>query len=649
MKYIFLTLLLCGLPLVHANAHNSCAESRKKQKKARHLAKAALASPFLADYDVKYVKLDLALSNLNDTVSGNATTNGVVVSSTGMSKYVFELDDNLTIDSLKFNGALTSYITLSTDVKQVTLPTTLTTATPFSVQVFYHGMAPNGTGFFTHALNHHNLPSGTNITYTLSDPDLSKEWWPCKQSLTDKIDSADLWFTVPAGTKAGSNGLLTAVTPIGTRSRYEWKTRYPIDYYLICASVAPYVDHSQIVHFTGSTDSMLIQHYLYDTASFMPQFGSAVDSTPLIIDHLSTLYGRYPFWKEKYGHCMAPLGGGMEHQTMTTLGTFNTTTIAHEAGHQWWGDHVTYTSWADIWLSEGFATYTEHLFVEKFRGTAAMQAYRTPVFNRVMGAPGGSLYVDDTTDVFRIFEYRLTYDKGASVAHMLRYIAPSDAAYFNGLRAYQQRYSFRTATTDSFKAEMEAAYGRDLDTFFNQWVYGQGYPRYSGTWNQKGSDVYIQLSQVASFPSSVSAFAMPVEVRLQSATGDTTVKVYLNTASQMYHFNWGRQLTGFIIDPQDNIVNKVGTILEDPTLGVSVLVNPAIRISPNPSTDGWKLSGIPQGSSLKLIDAGGKLIWQRTDAPQTLDLDSNHLPSGVYTLHLQAKGYAAGAYKLVRR
>jgi aminopeptidase N len=649
MKKILLFLVLASLPLVHASAHNFCAEARQQHNASHAAAKTAIASPLLELYDVKYVKLDLSMTNLNDSIGGNAITRAVVSSSAGMSSYVFELSNSLTIDSLKFNGTLYTATTLSADVKQVSLPSTLSQGTSFTVQVFYHGIPPNGTGFFTHALNHHALASGTNITYTLSDRDLSKEWWPCKQILTDKIDSADLWFTVPAGTKAGSNGLLKAVTPVGTRFRYEWKTRYPIDYYLICASVAPYIERSQVAHFTGSTDSMLVQHYLYDTATMPVANSQAIDSTPYMIDYLSTLYGRYPFWQEKYGHCIAPLGGGMEHQTMTTLGAFTTPLIAHELGHQWWGDHVTYTSWADIWLSEGFAAYTEQLYVEHFWGIPAAQAYRTTVFNRVSGNIGGSVYVDDTTNVYRVFDSRLTYDKGAAVAHMLRYIAPSDAAYFSGLRAYQQRYAFRTAITDSLKVEMETAYGRRLDTFFNQWVYGEGYPIYSGSWNQKGSDVYIQLNQVTSKPASVAAFAMPIELKLKSASGDTIVKVYFNNAQQLYSFNWGRQMTGFMIDSANHIVNKLGSIIADPTLGVSNPAAQSITIAPNPTSEGWKLSGIPQGSSLRLLDAGGRLVWQQNNAPRSIEINSSQLPAGIYTLQVQSTGSAATAYKLQRR
>jgi aminopeptidase N len=646
MKKIILLLWLPVLAALHTQARHACAENRIAARQLFSTAKTAIASPYLEQYDIKYVKLDLSVSNLNTSISGSATTTATVTASAGMNIYAFELDSaTMIIDSVRFNGSPKPVIRTG-NVCTVSLGSTLSTGSSFTAQVFYHGTSLVGSGFFTHGLVHDVLPSGTNITYSLSDPFLAKDWWPCKQSLTDKIDSADLWFTVPAGTKAGSNGLLLNTTPIGSSVRYEWKTRYPIEYYLVSFAVAPYVDRRQTVHFSGSTDSMLIQHFVYDTATFLPLYGSAIDSTPYMVDYFSTLYGRYPFWKEKYGHCTAPLGGGMEHQTMTTLGAYTTPLIAHELGHQWWGDHVTYASWQDIWLSEGWAAYNEQLYVEHFQSPAAAKAYRTAVFNRAMGSNGGSVYVDDTTKVFRVFDSRLTYDKGAAVAHMLRYIAPGDSVFFSGLRAYQQRYAFKTATTDSFRTVMEAAYGRKLDTFFNQWIYGQGFPWYSGIWNQKGNDIFISLSQTTSFPSVVTAFAMPLELKLQSNAGDTTVNVYFNSASQLYSFKWSKTMTGFIIDPNNNVVNRDGGISNDPTLGVLPTNNVAPRIFPNPTKGSWELNGLIQGSNLKLIDAAGHLIWQRDNAPQHLNIDSTGLPAGIYMLEVQVPDKLPRSYKL---
>lgn len=641
-----LTLLLCGVVSSRALAHGRCADEKTKRIKA--LGKTTLAAPEEAFYDVTQVRLNLSMTNTSTQLGGDALITGKVIAPS-LSEYVFELDGSHTIDSAKVNGQLLP-VTTTGFVRRITLPAPLTQNTIFQAQIWYHGTPPNGTGFFTAGVNHNVLGSGTQITFTLSDPYLAKDWWPCKQDLNDKVDSAAIWITVPAGLKAGSNGLLQAVTPVSGGNRYEWKTRYPIEYYLLSVAVAPYIDHSYYMHFSGGADSMLVQNYIYDSASVFAQYRPAIDSTGLMIDFLSEKFGRYPFWQEKYGHCMAPLGGGMEHQTMTTLGVVQTPLIAHELGHQWWGNHVTYASWKDIWLSEGWASYVEQLYVEHFRGIAAAKDYRTAVFNRVIASSGGSVYVDDTSNVYRIFDSRLTYDKGSAVAHMLRYIAPDDTHFFDLCKTWQQQYSFKTATTADFQALAEQVYGFDLDTFFQQWVYKEGFPRFTARWNQKGSKVYLLVNQTGSRPLSVAAFSTPLEIRLGNLSGsDTTVKVYVSQASQLFSFDWTGTMSGVVtFDPDDHILNNSGTITKDNMLSVGQTAPGNIRIYPNPSRNGWQLSNLPEGSALTLHNDAGQQVWRGTAANPEFFLHLPAIAAGTYYLEIANRHKVLGTVKLLQ-
>jgi len=613
--------------------------------------KAALKTTALSDtaennYDIKYLKFNLNLNNTSTYVSGDVITYAQVTAAT-LSAYVFELNNVLTIDSLKINGALQT-VTTTGVVRKVSLSSSLSSGSFFTAQVFYHGTSPIGTGFFTSGLNQSVLASGTHIMYSCSDPDWALDWWPCKQSITDKIDSVDMWVTVPDSTKVGSNGLLQSVTSVAPGyTQYKWKTKYPIDYYLISVAVAPYVDFSSYMHFSGSTDSMLIQQYFYDTASFVPAYKKNFDSTGMMVDYFSTLYGRYPFYKEKYGHCFTDLGGGMEHQTMTTMGEVQTVLIAHELCHQWFGDCVTYASWKDIWLSEGFASYNEQLYLEHFWSPAAANGYRTVRYNYIMSFPDGSVYLDDTTSVSRIFDTRLTYYKGAAVAHMLRYMAPDDTLFFKGLRIYQQKYAFKTATTDSLKNIMEAVYGANLDTFFSQWVYGQGYPTYNAKWNQVGNMVYVQLTQTTSMPASVSCFSTPLEIQLKSASGDTVVKVYNDKNTQLYSFSWDRSMSGLSIDPDNWILNKAGIPHHDPSLDVPTVNKlDKIKVYPNPSKDSWQVLGLPAGIQLSLSDMNGRVVWRGASNNNITTIPGKNLAAGTYFLKLE-NAAAGSAIKLV--
>lgn len=646
VRYILLFFVAFSLSISFTKAKSYCSRDGKKD-----MHKTTVADPAENNYDIKHLKLDISLANTSTSISGSATTTAVTTVN-NFDKYVFELDPQITIDSLRFNGIIAT-VQSSGAVRTVNLNTPLSVNTTFTTQVFYHGQPQSGTGgFFTGGLNQVTLSSGTPILYTLSDPDRTDEWWPCKQSLTDKIDSADIWITVDDTLKAGSNGLLQGVTSLGGgKSRYEWKTNYPIDYYLITVAVAPYIDYSYYMHFTdGSNDSMLIQNYIYDSARVMTTPNkAALDSTGLFIDHLSKLYGKYPFYKEKYGHCLAEsLGGGMEHQTMTTLGSTSTKLIAHEMGHQWWGNNVTYSSWKDIWLSEGFATYTEQLFIEEFWGVAAAKNERTSVFNNVMQATYGSVYVDDTTSVNRIFDGRLTYSKGASVVHMLRYLAPVDSLFFVGLRQFQQQYAFGNAVTEDLKNTFEPIYGFALDSFFNQWVYGQGYPTYSVKYYQSGSTIYLQINQTTSYSAVTPLFHMPIELKLKSANGDKTITLYNNSPSQNFIVQWNEQLTGIDVDPDNHIVNKTGLIQEDQSiLSVGRATYDNITVYPNPASDQWKIDGLPNGSSCRLLDVSGKMIWGGTASGQTLIIPAIQVANGVYMLEVTIDSDSV-YYKLVK-
>ncbi len=647
MKLQFLGILSL-ITLVATNSYaNYCSGSKSR---AQH--KTTVATPEENDYDVKGLKFNLSLSNTSTYVSGDVTTYATSnIANFGL--YAFELHSAMTIDSLKINGQLNTNISSTGAVRKVTLNTPLAANTDFTVQVFYHGTAPGGNGqFFTGGLHHITLPSGTQLMYSLSDDLFADDWWPCKQSIQDKIDSVTMWLTVDDTLKAGSNGLLKTTTTLpGSKHRYEWKTSYPIDYYLICVAVAPYKEYSYYMHFTdGSNDSMLVQNYYYDSATFFtPNTKSLLDSTGVMIDHFSKVFGKYPFYQEKYGHCMTILSGGMEHQTMTFMSTPNirTTLIAHELAHQWWGNSVTYGKWEDIWLSEGMATYTEQLFLEHYWGNAAAKATRTFVYNQVMTQPGGSVWVNDTTNVNRIFDGRLTYNKGAAVAHMLRYMAPHDSLYFVGLRAYQQQYKYGTAVTADLQQVMQQTYGKPLDSFFRQWVYGQGYPLFSVKWDQYLGITLLKVIQTTSHPS-VRAFNIPLQITLNSANGDTTVTINITDTTNYLKFNWQNTITSVVVDPEDHIVNKTGTTQHDPNLlSVDDAVLQGPTIYPNPATDGWHIDNLQHGAGLLLLDVSGREMWNGTSTGKVY-IPAANLPKGCYLLEIQTGSGSTAHYKLLK-
>ena len=630
LSLIFLLAILIYGTLQASPYH--CSRMKGTRAKANKTTIANLAED---NYDVKYLKFDLQMSDTSVYVSGNVTTKAVVTSPT-MPAYVFELDTTLVIDSALLNGLVLPVATISGGfVRSITLPIALTAGMQFTARVYYHGMPPGGGGGFFNGITHAVSAGGTHMVYTVSDPYVAKNWWPCKQSIQDKIDSVDMYVTVPTNVVDGSNGLLVGVdmTTVPGYWQYHWHTAYPIDYYLISVSIARYAEYRSYMHFTASTDSMLIQNFFLDTGTFNPAYKANFDSIGQFVNYLSSLYGRYPFWHEKYGVCYTNLPGGMEHQTMTTIGVPETYIIAHELAHQWFGDNVTYQDWHDVWLSEGFATFTESLFFEHFWSAAAAKTHRAQLLSTVIGDPCGRVIVTDTTTSDSLFDQRRVYNKAQGVVRMLQYLAPNDSVFFSVLKTYQQNYALGHATTANLKAIAESAYGVPLDTFFNQWVYGRGYPIYTMSWNQSGSTVYVKLVQTRSCPSYTTHFSTPLEMQLHSATADTFIKVYNSLDTQIYVFNWAPAMTNIYLNPNVwTVLRLIGPVLHDAHLSVGYMPKRELKVYPNPTDNLWEVQNTREGEGIYLSDVNGKVVWSGSTTNGNTIVPGGKLPSGNYFL-----------------
>lgn len=638
--------LLLLIPAILVLQSSLCFADGQSGKEKHIRAKTTVAATQEDDYDVQYVKLDIAATNTSTAITGHVTT-VVKVTAATLSEYYFELSNQLTIDSATINGQIASVVNVSNFVSKIVLPITLAQNSIFTTDVFYHGAPTGGTNFFTNGLLHQTAQ--VQVTHTVSAAYHSRDWWPCKQSLTDKIDSADIYITVPAGLTVASNGLLKSIVSLsGGFNQYQWSTRNPVDYYLLSFAIAPYSEYSYYMHFSNSTDSMLIQNFIYDSATVMQQHQDELDSVAHIINYFSDLFGRYPFDNEKFGICLSPLGGGMENQTMVTLGSLDITLIAHELSHQWWGDNVTCGSLHDMWMNEGWASYCEQLFVEHFWSPQQLLNYRTNVYSQAMTAPGGSVYVDDTTNENRIYSGRLTYDKGAAVAHMLRYMINNDSLFFQVLRNYHQQHHFGTATTEDLKDIAEQITNVDLDTFFHQWVYMQGYPTYGAKWYQSGSQVVVRVSQTTSVPSSVPVFKIPIEIQLRSPQGDTIIRVPNDHNIQYYTFNWTKPMNGLAIDPTNQILNKTGAIVKDSSiLNIPSVAEKKIEIFPNPAKDFWSVRNLPAPSDLVLTDINGRKVWSQHGVTDNAEIPATALPHGTYLLII-SNGNHIYSYSLIR-
>lgn len=621
-----------------------------KLKRHRQLAKTTVASPEENKYDVQHVHLDIAMDNQSVAISGSATTTARVLEN-NFTLYVFELNRLLTVDSVLINGQKAN-IEKADDLVNVFMPMVLHTGAVFTATVYYHGLPEPGSVFVFQSGMNNALTEDWNsrVTYSLSEPYYSKDWWPCKQSLKDKIDSADIWITVPDSLKAGSNGLLQRVTPMpGNKSRYEWKTNYPTAYYLLSVAIGNYTDYSFTKQLPGG-ESVLVQNYVYNHPNLMNVYKDGIDSTGEMLSFFSELFGTYPFHKEKYGHCMAPVFGGMEHQTMTTLQHFRYPLVVHELAHQWFGDHVTCATWRDIWINEGFASYAEYLFTERYKGEQAAYNYMLRVHQRIFSdtGTGGSIYLpeSDTANPQRIFDSRLSYLKPSAVLHTLRFYINNDKLFFDVLKTFLERYAGANAGTGDFKQVAEEISGMNLDKFFAQWIYGEGYPVYDIRWNYVDGKLLLAIQQKGTNPESVPYFDIPIEIKLLSSAGDTTIRMG-SGMTQSTFMPMDRVVEDIVFDPRNVILDKA-TVGRDYSLGIS---HPAegLFVYPNPATSSWNVLNTHEGDELVLADMNGKIVWSQkmTDSLGT-SIPAGGLARGVYLLQVTNGGNKLTSKKLVR-
>ncbi|MDF3025914.1 MAG: Peptidase rane alanine aminopeptidase [Fluviicola sp.] len=590
-------------------------------------------------YDVHYYFLNLNMTNTTTALSGSGEIHARAKAN--LDTALVEFFNTFVIASIEVDGNPVSYSRQNSALK---IPVNKLQGENFVIHVNYSGTPPTaatnplGGGGMTNA----SSPSwGNQVTWSLSEPFAAYEWFPVKQSLKDKADSCAVWITVPSNCKAGSNGILQQVVDLGNGThRFEWKHRHPIDYYLISVAVARYVEYNVTANPAGS-GPVLIQNFIYDNPGTLPNFQDDIDETVDFMELFADLFGPYPFADEKYGHCMAPISGGMEHQTMTTQGFFNPTLTCHELAHQWFGDHATCSSWADIWVNEGFASYAEYIMLENLYPGDELQDMLDRHDN-IMSDPDGSVWVEDSLSDGSIFSGRLVYDKGAAIVHTLRFLINDDQVFYDALKAYQTIYADSVASGIELVDVFENESGLDLSNFLEEWYFGEGYPIYSVRWNSVGSDLLLEINQTTSMPGVTPVFTNDLELRFdRSGVADTTIRFEITgTQNQFIISNASNYVNILKIDPNNWICNKTNGIVKDLNFTVGIEDNPnkpRISVFPNPSNGPVTIEMRASGDySLVLMDSKGSVIASREFNSWTV-LDLKNEAQGTYILQVVSK------------
>ena len=639
----FISFLLFLFATCFAAAQQNTATDLKVQKKiaASEQINAEKLNEFAhergentTDYDVKYYRLAIEINPTINFIKGNVTAYFMPVSTAGLSQITFDCAAALTVDSAKYHGTHVTFSIVTNEQRTFYLPNQIAENSLDSLTIFYRG-TPVSTGFGsfykgTHGSN--NVP----VIWTFSVPYGAKDWWICKNTLTDKADSLDLFIKTPNQFLASGNGKLKSVLPDndGISHTFHWQHRYPITSYLVATAVTNYISYSDYLVGTNS-DSLEILNFVYPESLAAAQQGTA--ALLPVLSFFEEKFGSYPFRSEKYGHAQFGWGGGMEHQTMSYVTNFDKSLLAHELSHQWFGDAVTCGSFRDVWLNEGFATYATALVDEKFN-LPAFKTWKSSTINAVVGQAGGSVYCPDTSNFNRIFDYRLTYQKGAMVLHMLRWVM-GDSAFFKGIKAYVSDTSllYNYSRTAQLQAHLEVASGSNLTSFFQKWFYSEGYPKYDLRWAQSADGkMTLKINQTTSHPS-VSFYEMPLTVRLKNATLDTFVTFNHVANGQIEQFYLSFIPNNITLDPDNWIVCKK-TITKDISLkNIDISNENLVTLSPNPVSNTLTItSSVANVQKIMCYDWQGKLLMQKSFAgDEQVVLDTFSLPTGAtYTIKI---------------
>ncbi len=592
------------------------------------------------NFDVKYYRCEWEIDPAVRFIKGKVTVYFTITSSANF--IALDLMSPLVTDSIKQRNNLLNY-QHTNNVLQVNFSSAVAAGKVDSVTIFYHGV-PQSTGFGSFIQTTH---AGVPVIWTLSEPYGSRDWWPCKNGLDDKADSIDVIVTHPSQYKAASNGLLQSETVSGSNKITHWKHRYPIATYLICMAVTNYSVFNNSVQL-GNVN-LPMQTFCYPESLSLFQA-----NTPLVLSTLqfyNNTFGTYPFIKEKYGHVQFGWGGGQEHQTSTFIVTPDEGLMAHELAHQWFGDKVTCASWQHIWLNEGFATHLASMYMEQ-KYPAKTIANRRAEVVYITAVPNGSVWVNDTTDVNRIFSNRFTYLKGSHLLYMLRWIL-GDSVFIKGAQQYlnDPKVSYGFATTDDLKRNLENVSGKDLNYFFKEWFYGEGYPGYNVQWTQLGSNfVKIKMNQTTS-NSSVNFFELPVALKFKNASQEKTIIVDNKTNGETFYKNIGFVADTVLVDPEYWLITKNNTTqkVADSTGGETVVV------FPNPVQSDLNVyirNYTPKTAAVNLYNAAGQLLYRKllfVTSTEFLQIPFANFAAGVYFLKISSENKISYTKKIIKQ
>ena len=505
----------------------------------------------LHGFDMLHYDITIELFPTVHYIEGNVFAE-VTATENGLSEVDYELE-SLNVTEVRVNETGASY-TYANGILTITLDQTYSIGENFSTQVFFEGYPVLSNDGYSTGIH------WSSYIFTYSDPNGARYWWPGYDHPWDKATTKAI-ITVPDDLLVASNGLLESEVDNGDGIKtFTWDNTDPIATYLVSLCIGAYSTFEQ------TYPGVPIINYVYPGHLGAAQNDFAC--IPVAMGIYEDRFGDYPWQKYGAAECNIFGGyGGMEHQTMTSIGNglingYGTYELifVHELGHQWFGDCLTPLTWKDVWLSEGFATYSEALYVEGTEGYDAMCAYVQSSFHTYYLNWAGSNTYTVYDPPYLAYFTPATYEKPASFLHMIR-LAVGDSTFFDILQTYFSLYASSCVITEDFQSVCEDVAGRDFDNYFDAWIYGSGVPSFEYAYlktdgSSRDPDLLV-ISRSTSPTASQFYMTIPFEVTTQSGT--ETILMETEPEFTCSEYLIGDEILSIEFDPNSWILDRGNT------------------------------------------------------------------------------------------